>query len=72
MEVMSAISEFVLLYRRFFGALVILIFGFVVLVLYANNVSNTDTKYEVTIDEGDSLRTLTSEEIKDGGGVIQQ
>ncbi len=62
-EVVMTLLSFIGQYRRFFVALFILICGFVGLVFYAQEVSNTETEYEVTIDEGDTSRTLTEEEV---------
>jgi ABC-type transporter Mla subunit MlaD len=63
--VLTTLVEFIVIYRRFFIALLLLIVGFVLMVLYVQDVSNTSKEYEVTIDEGDSTRVLTSDEIED-------
>ena len=63
-EVFGTIVEFLILYKKFFIALLLLILGFVGVVLYIGEVSNSNTEYEITIDDGDSARTITNEEIE--------
>jgi hypothetical protein len=63
-DVFMTIVRFTVEYKRFFIALLVLISGFICLVYYAQEVSNTDTEFEITIDEGDSTRTLTDEDVE--------
>jgi hypothetical protein len=59
-EIITTITGFVFQYRRFFIALILLILTALGIYLYAREVSNQDTSYEVTIDEGETERTITT------------
>jgi hypothetical protein len=63
-DVFTTILNFVVQYYRFFVALVLLILSFIALVFYVGEVSDSETEYEVTIDEGDTERVLSDEEIR--------
>lgn len=63
-DMFRTIGGFILQYKRFFIALAFLIASFVGIVLYAGAVSKSDRHYEVTIDQGDTKQTLTSDELK--------
>ncbi len=63
-EIIKTILFFIVKQYRFFLALIVLIAGFIGLVVYIGEVGNTNTDYEVTIEEGGSERTLTNDEIE--------
>ncbi len=67
-ERFASIFAFILQYKKFFIALLALGIGIVGLFLYIGKVSDTDTDYEITIDQGDSTTTFTKEEIENGKG----
>jgi hypothetical protein len=62
--VLSTIIGFIIQYKKFFVALLILILGFVGLVRYVSEVRTTETEYEITITEGEAERVLTDEQIE--------
>lgn len=60
----SAFRSFVLLYKRFFIAVLLLGIAGVMLSLFIREVSNTETSYEVTIVENDGSRVLSDEDVE--------
>jgi len=63
-DVFRTIGGFVWNYKVFFGSLIILIVGFIVLALYIADVSQTSREYQVIINTGDASRVLNSDEIE--------
>ncbi len=67
-DVLKTVGTFMVTYYRFFLALLLLILCFIGVTLYVGEVGNTHTDYEVTIDEGETERVLTDEEIESAKG----
>lgn len=63
-DFLGTISSFVKQYFRFFIALLLLILAFFALVFYIAEVGSSDKTFEVTIDEGDSTRIITDDEVR--------
>ncbi len=63
-DILSTVIGFILSYKKFFIALIILVLGFIGLALYVGEVRTTKTDYEITITEGETERVLTNEEIE--------
>lgn len=61
-DVLGVVIDFIKRYYRFFVALSVLIVGFIALVQYVSEVSDSTTNYEVRIKEGDSERIITNRE----------
>ncbi len=59
-DMIRTIGGFILTYKIFFISMLILIAGFVGIVLYISDASDTDRAYEVRIKEGNSERVIHS------------
>jgi hypothetical protein len=57
-DVLKTLLRFILQYKVFFIFVCVLIGIFVVSVLYISNATDESEKYNVSIDEGDSVRTI--------------
>ena len=62
-DVVVTLIGFMKHYWRFFAAVIALILIFITLVHYIERVTTTDTSYEVGIQHGDYVETLTDEDI---------
>jgi hypothetical protein len=64
LDVVVTFYEFVVTYKRFFGALLILSVSLVGAVFYIGEAAKEQRYYEVTIDTGETAITVNSEEIQ--------
>lgn len=64
LDTLRTIITFIINYKIFFLSLLVVIVGFIVAVRYIGEVSSSSRTYEVTIDQGDTTRTLKSSEIE--------